>query len=434
MPDDDKPGAPPVVLLSYRGWLKLFGGDPAVVGKTAEIDGEQHTVIGVMPPDFVLPGGGGSGALWTALRLSAADFAAPNVRSVRVTARLRPSITLAAAQAALDSMSASLPPGPDGAVLRVHLAQWRDETDPDRRLTIWLAMGMVSGLLIISCANLASILLARAISRRRDYAIRLATGASRLRLIRQSLLEICTLALVSLILASAGASVALSFIRNGLADRQPGIPDLARIHLSGTVLLFSFAISLAAALICGLYPAFASTSIDLSTGLRDFGAHAGSGRSSRRFLHALLAVEAAISMLLLMTSGVLVRSLARLLSDDHGLKPDRVLTLHLPTGSWQRLPRKQTEEDRRRRIQQYLDLMRQAESIHGVEAAALSSSLPLSHAAVRTSLEAPSGRGQIMPVMQSVTSDYFRAMGIPFLSGRTFTPADAASKVGALLW
>jgi len=428
LPEDDRPGAPGVVLLSYRAWQQIFAGDPNVIGKTAEIDGEQHTVIGIMPADFVTPGS--KGAIWTALRLTAADLAAPNGRLVKVTARLRPGVTVARAQTGLNLLQSS----PPTTITRFRVSPWRDETDSTYKLILWLAMGMVCGLLIIACANLASLLMARAVARRRDYAIRLATGASRSQLIKQTLLEVCLLALASLLVAWPLTSVSLHLVRAYLSSTRMGMPDIARVQLNGLSLLFSFGIAFLAALVCGLFPALSATSIDLAAGLRDTASQTTGKRPVRRFLYSLIAVEAGVSMLLLLTSGLLIRSLVRLMTDDHGLKPDHVLTLRLPTGSWQRLSVKETPQDQQGRINRYLAMLHEAQAVRGVRAAALSSSLPLSHTQVRTHVNAPNEsstaeRQQIAPISQAVTGDYFRVMGIPILSGRTFESRDDASKL-----
>jgi predicted permease len=426
LPEDDRPGAPAAVLLSFKVWQQLFAGDPKVVGKTAEIDGQQHTVIGIMPSDFVGPGS--NAALWTALRLTPAELAATNARSIQVVARLRPAVTVARAQVALAGLQKSFPG------VRFRVSNWQAETDSTYRLILFLAMAMVCGLLIIACANLASILMARAVSRRRDYAIRLATGASRSQLISQALLEVCLLAFAALLISCPGTAAALHLIRDYLSSAGSGIPNIARIQLNAYSLLFSFSTAFLAALVCGVVPAFSATSIDLASGLRDTATQTTGARPVRRFLYSLVAVEAGVSMVLLLTSGLLVRSLVRLMTDDHGLKPDHVLTLRLPTGSWQRLSTKKTIEYQQRRINRYLEMLHQAQATRGVQAAALSSSLPLSHTSVSTRINAPNPAAtadapQIFPITQAVTGDYFRVMGIPILSGRTFEDRDAASKL-----
>ena len=187
-------------------------------------------------------------------------------------------------------------------------------------------------------------------------------------------------------------------------------------------------------LACGVFPALSATSIDLASGLRETGTRADGRKSARRFLHGLLAVEAFISLLLLLTSGLLVRSLSRVLSTNHGLRPDHVLTVRLPTGSWQTLDTKKTPQDQQTRIAKYLALLHQAQALQGVQAAALASSLPLSNTIVSTRFFDPNSRSsEIMPYAQAVTADYFKTMGIPVLSGQTFHSGAANSNSPVVL-
>jgi len=416
-PADDQAGAPPVVLLSYKAWQQLFAGNPSAVGQTAQVDGETYTVIGVMPYDFSPPSPYHASMLWTTLRLTAAELSSPESRGLQVYARLRSSTTMLMLQQDLDRIAAAA----GQKNLRLRASSISYDADPSQKLTLWLAMGMVSGLLLIGCANISSLLLARAIGRRRDFAIRVATGATRMQLIRQSLLEVFVLAFAAFALASAGTVATLSLIRNYLTAVTTRIPNLVHVQRDRRSLLFSFAVTLLCALVCGVFPALSATSIDLASGLRETGTRADGRKSARRFLHGLLAVEACISLVLLLTSGLLVRSLSRVLSSDHGLRPDHVLTVRLPTGSWQTLDTKKTPQDQQTRIAKYLALLHQAQALQGVQAAALASSLPLSNTIVSTRFFDPdSHSSQIAPYAQAVTADYFKAMGIPVLAGQTF--------------
>ena len=421
-PEDDKPGAPPVVLISYKAWQQLFHEDVNVIGKTAQIDGDVCSLIGVMPPDFILPDLNRSGLLWTPLRMTAAELTSPDALWLEVFARLRPGVAPSAVEQNLDRLARTY-----HDPLRLRATKLVSKTDPNQKLTLWLAMGMVCGLLLIGCANLSSILLARAIARKRDYAIRLATGASRSQLIRQALMEVFVLAIAAFGLACAVTYGALNLIREHLTTTGAGMPNLAHVRLNGYSLFFSFGIALLCALLCGLFPAISTTNIDLASGLRESGSFNDGRRSAHRFLHSLLAIEASISLLLLLTSGLLMRSFSRMLSEDHGLQPDHVLTMRLPTGAWQALSKRRTPEDEQRLISKYLDLLGQAQETSNVQAAALASSLPLSHVAVSTLFISPA-REQVDAITQAVTPDYFRVMGIPILSGHTFDLADSHSK------
>ncbi len=427
-PQDDRPGAPPVLLLSYKAWQQLFNGDPNVVGRSAQVDGDLYTVIGVMPSTFTLPAANSGGLLWTTLRMTPAEIEAGNSRGLQVVARLRPTVSMSSAQHAMDAIATAISEaGTDSrGPLYLHASAITYDTDAQQRATLWMAMGMVCGLLLIGCSNLSSVLLARSISRRRDYAIRLATGATRMQLIRQSLIEVFLLAFASLAIACAGTYGALSLIRDHLTTIGAGIPYLSHVQLNMRSLFFSFAIALLSALLCGTFPAVASTSIDLASGLRETGTLIDSRKNAHRFLRSLLAIEAGISLLLLLDSGLLVRSLTRMLSEDHGLRPDHVLTMRLPTGAWHGLSRKKTPEEQAIPRAEYMQLLAQVQQTPGVQAAALSSSLPLSHVMVTTISRVPGQSEPIYMVTQAVTRDYFRAMGIPIISGETFAPGASA--------
>ncbi len=421
-PNDDKPGSPSVVLLSYKAWQQILQGAPNILGRSVQIDGNPYTVIGVMPAYFVLPAPRSGSMLWTTLRLSSAELSAKNSRGLNIYARLRPGVSLGAAQQALGVLAANTiePAHVEEGPVRLRATHLTEEADSNKTIA-WLAMGMVAGLLLLGCSNLSSIMLARSVGRRKDYAIRLAAGASRWQLARQTLIEVFSLAFISLALACAVIPAALTLIRNQLTSSGAGIAALAHVQLNAASLLFAFAITLLTALLCGLFPAISNSSVDLASGLRETGAFRDNRQSSRRFLHSLLAIEAGIALLLLLTSGLLVRSLSRTISEDHGLRPDHVLTLRLPNGSWMGVSHRQTEEQLSVRRNRYLDLLRKSANLPGVQAAALSSSLPLSHVVVRTALRTPGAESkEISAVSQAVTRDYFRTMGIPILSGQTF--------------
>lgn len=435
---DDRPGAAPLAILSYRGWRQLFLADPHVVGKTAVIDGALYTIAGVMPPSFVPPGDNAAGLLWTTLRLDNAGWAS-NGRNLEVYARLRPCLSHAGAQQALQLLESQVTTSTHGAheLLQLRANAWRPSISRDRRTIVWLAMGMTCGLFLIGCANPCSILLADGIARRRDYAVSLAMGATRRQLIGHSVLEIGLLCSVSLTLVLAIGFVALPLLQAHLATLPTGIPNVARVRLSPPAVVFCFAVAVFSALLCGCLPALFATVVDISTGLRESTLKIAGSRSVRRILHVTISLEAAVSMLLLLTSLLLVRSLNRLLAEDHGFRTEHVLTMRLPSGSWNS-GSPSAKDDEHRLIRHHLTLLSRAEATPGVEAAALASSLPLSHTVTRShvvlpALAAQKHPGYIEPVSQCVTSGYFRALGIPILAGRSFRSADTASQTHVAL-
>ncbi|HLH05157.1 MAG TPA: ADOP family duplicated permease [Bryobacteraceae bacterium] len=427
---DEQASAPAVAVLSYRAWQQLFRGDAQAIGRAVSIDGASYTIVGVLPADFVVPGEYAGSMLWVPLRLSTAEWRSDD-RNLQIMARLLPSVGVPRANEVLRAMALSLTPERGGGEkLRLRAESWEETGNPDQRIIVWLAMGMTGGLLAIGCANLCSLLLARGIARRREYAVRLALGGRRADLMRDALGQMLILAVFALTLSLGMTWIALPVLRNALTESVHGIPNLARMHLDGRAVLFGFGVASLCAFVCGLLPAWIATSMDAASGLRESGAKVAGSRPVRRFLRAVVALETAVSMMLLVTSLLLVRSLQRLLSEDHGMRSDHVLTLRLPKGSWHG----DRSVDPKLRITSYMELLDRAQAMQGVQAAALASSLPLSHTVVRTRIETPrltavARQPIIEPVSQSVTRDYFRAMGIPLLAGRSFEAHEPESKV-----
>jgi predicted permease len=417
-PADDSASAPPVMLLSYHAWQHLFASDPQVIGKLAEVDGRATTVIGVMPEGFVMPGR--SADLWLPLRFSAADMADEHAPWVETLARLKPGISVKAAQAALSHEKT-----------RLRISVWQAEKNDTRNIILWLAFGTVIGLMAIGCVNVSSLLLARGLSRRRDYAIRIATGASHGRLLRQSFLEAMLLSFAGLAFALACSAAILHFLRESLNARALGIADIGHAQMDFRLVLFGFALSLLAALVSAGLPAWLTASLDLSEGLRESGTQTATGYRVRRVMFALTGLQAGICMMLLLVSGLLVSSLVRLTNDDHGIRADHVLTMRLPFGSW--FPAVRTPEERLKQTRRYLALLSRVQSVGGVQAAALSSSLPLSNVTVSTHLQKPTETARAdSPLMLvrtvAVTKDYFRVMGISLAAGQLFRPSDGPAQ------
>jgi len=420
---DELASAPSVMLLGFHAWRQLFSGDPKVVGKIAEVDGQLTTVVGVMPEQFVMPGR--PAELWMPLRLTAAELSNPNAAWVDIVARLKPSSTVAGTEAALNTVAASWnrEHSSDKEKLKLRDTLWHAEDRPTRDIILWLALGMVAGLLMIGCANVSSLLLARGLTRRRDYAIRMATGATHGRIIRQSFIEILLLALTGLLFALGISAGIIHFLRESLNVTALGIPDIAHARIDIRIIGFSFAVSLMCAVLSACLPAWSAPPWGLSEGLRESGTQSATGYRVRRLMFGLVGIEAGTCMALLLISGLLVSSLVRLKNDDHGIRADHVLTMRLPFGSWFHSAR--TPEERLRQTRRYLNLLDRVRSVHGVESAALSSSLPLSNVNVTTVLPTPSGtaradNGRIGVRTLAVTGNYFRVMGIPLIAGHSF--------------
>jgi len=415
--DDDRPDSD-VALISHRFWRRRFGGDPDVVGRIVTVNGSARAVVGVMPASFDLFDRRVD--LWVPTGFSAAARQAGG-RWLIPIARLRPEVDLPRAQADMDRITTRLTEQfPDrNAGWASNVVALQEQLVGAVRPALVALFGAVGFVLLIACANVANLLLARATARRRELALRAALGASRPRLVRQLLIE-------SVALAAAGAAGGVLLAWWGLrtlltatANEFP-IPRLHTASLDGGVLAFTVLVSLAAAVVFGLAPALTASQFDLSGALKD-GAP-GSGRPSRRLRAALVVGEVALALVLLAGAGLLVRSFQQLLAVDPGFRAEQVLTMQVS------LPGATYREDASR-VRFFQQLVERVSSLPGVVAAGGVSFLPLDGLGAATrfrALDRPApGEGQ-EPVtdVRIVSGEYFRAMGIPLVRGRLYTDSE----------
>lgn len=424
--EDDRPGAPATVILSHGLWQRRFGGSRAILEETLVLNGEPHRVIGVMPAGFDFPPPISfkgdpqivGAELWTPLRLSIA----PNQRSAHnlfVIGRLRDGATLAEAQADLAAIAERLardyPASNAGWGLTA--APLDKEVTGRLQTALLLLAGAVGLVLLIVCANVANLLLARGMSRQREFAVRSALGASRLRLLRQSLVESL---LLSMLGGALGLLLASAAIRAIILVGPQNIYRLDSADIDLRVAGFALLISLATAVICGLIPALQGSRINLVTTLKEGGATTdGAGR--RRWRNLLVVAEMALSVVLLVAAGLLLRSLYRLQSLPLGFKPEQLttFTISLPPAY----------KDGSERMQFFETLTSRLSTFPGVESVAYSDNLPLGSNRQGTSFEvegrpAPPPGQEHSTNFSSVSPEYFRALGITLLEGRHFTSAD----------
>jgi putative ABC transport system permease protein len=425
-PADDTPDQPAAVVLSHAFWQRRFGGDPRVLGRTISLSGLPMTVVGVMPSRFKFPGnsdlspGDVQGPdVWMPTALNIKDRQNRVSRNVWVLGRLRPGVPLAAAQAELDTICRRLEkdhPGEDaGWGLRLApLSQAMVAGLRPALLLLWAAVGLI---LLLACANVANLLLARAASRQREIAVRTAIGASRGRLLTQLLTE-------SLVLALPGSGLGLALGKAGLAGFAALVPagtiGIDPLALNLRVLAFSVLLCLLTTFLAGLAPALSATRPELAAVLRG-GSREGAGRTGRRTRSALVVVEVALASLLLIGAGLLLRSFLHLLVVDPGFPAPGAIALSID------LPRNRYPEPRRRLFaDRVLDRLR---ALPGVVAAGAASDLPLSGGNFYTFLieGRPLPKMDQMPVAGELraTPGYFEALGLPLLTGRTFTASDA---------
>ncbi len=410
-----------VAVISHGLWQRRFGGDPNIVGKVIRLDHQAHTVAGVMPPDFVFPPESPVD-LWVPLRHTAEEIADRGNRfDTRMIGRLKPGVTVAAAAADLDR-AASILLQRYGANARGSFQLHATATSLTQEATkgvqapLWILQGAVGLVLLIACANVANLLLARTAARQREIAIRAALGAGRLRVARLLAAESLVLALAGgvagWLLALWASDVLFSLRPDTLARLRPAALD-------PWVAAFTAAVALSTALLFAIAPAVSAARFDPHAALKQ-NARGVSARSPLR--KALIAAEVALSLVLLIGSGLLIRSFLRLLDQDPGFRPDRTLAfaVALPASSY-------ASGGQVRGF--YRNLLDNVRAVPGITQAGLTSSMPLASLG-RVLITPENFRGaewsNNICWLSVIEGDYFGALGIPLLAGRTFTGEDRA--------
>ena len=418
--DEDQPDHDLVVILSYGLWQRRFGGDPHILGQTLTMNNRQRVVIGVMPKGFQFPEVADA---WGPLALTPKIYTRTD-HGIQAIARLRPGVTLAQAQAEMTSIAAQIeaenPVTNEG--LGVNVIDLRANLTGDYRKALLILLGVVAFVLLIACVNVANLLLARATARQKEIAIRAALGANRKRIFRQLLTESLLLGLIGgalgLVLALWGMDLLLSAI-------PIDIPFWMKFDLDWRVLGFTAACSLLTGLLFGTAPAFEASDPDLNETLKE-GGRSGSGSGRGRLRSLLVIAEIALSLVLLVGAGLMMRSFISLQNVNSGIKPEGVLTFNigLPGGKYRK------PETRIAFFQQLLDRVR---ALPAVQAAGSNSGLPLGGSNWGRSLTVEGF--PVLPVGQAQTINhcvispgYFAAMGIPILSGRDFDERDGKAQ------
>ena len=425
---EDRPNAPPVALLSYGLWRSRFGGDRHVVGKTMPLDGQSVTILGVLPPQFELPTLGHADVVVPQAMDEALQRRPNTGRVLQSIARLKPGVTPAQAAAALQPLfeeSLQFVPGPFRKEVKLRVRSLRDRQIHDARLASWILLGAVLAVLLIACANVANLLLARAATRQRELAVRLALGASRSRLVRQALTESLLLAATG---GAAGCLLAAALLRIFVAIAPEGIPRLQQATVDLRVLLFTLAASLACGIVFGLAPALEHPRAETLAGWRSLGAR------HYLFRHALVAAQICASLVLLTGASLLLRSLWNLENQPLGMRTGNVLTATVTLGQ-------KSYAEPARQLAFFEELERRLHGIPGVTQPALSDSTPLSGIARSTiySVIDVAGRPRTaegtggMVTWRAVTPGYFAALGVPILRGRGFLKEDRDPQQNAVI-
>jgi predicted permease len=435
--NDERPGFVEGVVLSDGFWRRTFGGDPKALGKQIRLDGDLYSVIGVMPPDFRHPGRSLAGDVdvFLAVGFNGLPFPVPAQRSLRMIpgaiGRLRPGLTITQAQERLNIFSAQLSqqyptdyPAPARWGLR--LASLQEDLVGNMRTELFVLFGAVGFVLLIACVNLANLLLARSAGRQREITVRRALGAGRTRLIVQLLAENVLLSLIS----GGLALCAVVLMKTWLLSLAPAeLPRLNEIALSPGVLLFAFAVSILTGLVFGLMPALQTAGPNQTVSLREGSRGSGTSKRQKNTWRVLVGAEVALSLVLLIGAGLLLRSFWNLLEVRPGFDPHQIVTAKI----WLPVPNDPAQDAYRmieKRAAYYREVLRRVGALSGVEQAAVGSaeSLPMGSKRRKSTfvIEGRAAESERVPVAEvaSVSSGYFDVLKTTLRKGRLFTEHD----------
>lgn len=425
-PDEDKPGHDKVVILSYPFWQSHFGSDPKVIGQSISLDGHACSIVGVMGPEFRRPG---SVQIWTPLAMTDKERAVRGEHHYLVIGRLKPNVALAQAQTELDTISHNLeqqyPEDDKGwGAIAVPL---RDEMVGDMRPALLVLIGAVALVLLIACANVANLVLAKTLVRHKEIAIRTALGASRGRVLQQMLSETVLLSIfggaIGLYLAHFGVNLIVHFFGNDL-------PRGLQINVDSWVLVFTLGASVLAGILAGTAPAWRFTKINVNDALKQGLGRGSADSGGNRTRSALLVTEVALSLMLLIAAGLMIRSLWALESVNPGFDAHNVLTMDLgiPQNKFDSLSREN---------EFFTEVLQRVRSLPGVDSAGMINSLPMTGGSNQPiAIEGrPAAMMSDQPevAVRLISPGYMRAMHIPVAQGRDLNDADAPDRPATIL-
>ena len=418
LPEEDQPGHTGFVVLSRELWQRKFGSDPAIAGKSIRLRDRPFTVVGVMPAGFsVLE----PVDLWVPLGLNPNDKRSANTRTLKVIARMKSGVTFEQANRELNTIGSRLETANKAlnAGFRPSLYPLREELSGDTRQPLLILTGAVGLLLLMACANVASLLVARGAARRKEVAVRCAMGASRGRIVAQLLTESLALSLAGGLLGIAVARLGIALVQHFGPENMPQLRDAA---MDGRVLLFALLLALASGGLFGILPAIHTSGVDLSSAIGETSRGGTASRTGRTLRGALVVAEVSLAVLVLIAAGLLVRSFLRLRSVNPGFRPGGLMTMRLPLVGG----RNGALDRRIPFIHQTLDRLA---ALPGVQNSAAVTSLPLTGLDVGSTFAVdgqptPPADQRPQAPMRYISGSYFATMGIPLLSGRTFNDAD----------
>jgi putative ABC transport system permease protein len=420
-PGEDRPGSPAVVVISEQFWRNHLGSDPGALNRSITLDGKPYAIVGITPASFRFPAREPLD-VWAIRTLNPPQGRPPY--GLLAFGRLKQNVTIQRAETELNTIAAQVtkqyPSSPELVCAMMPLKQWMVRTVSTALLVL---MGAISLVLLIAIVNVANLLLARASVRQREVAVRMALGASRARVIRQLLTESVVLSLLG---GLGGLLLAFVSLKAFIAFGPGHMPRLEEVGMNGSVLLFTFVVCVGSGIIFGLAPAFETSRTKLSDPLKDAerGSSAGSAHRTHR---ALVISEIALALVLMIGSGLLIRSFLRLRDVDPGFQPDHIVTATIS------LPRSYSSPEQIAGF--WKQFLEKVQSLPGVTAAGISMSLPPNLLAI-TNPFTVEGQGydrnrqlQLAEEM-TVSSGYFRALGVPLLKGRLFNDSDRVEKQG----
>jgi putative ABC transport system permease protein len=412
LPEEDRPGGPPVAILSRAFWKRRFGGDPAVIGKALTLDANTYTVVGVLPATFLIPDRHESDYdLWVPFAISETGKA--KAIMLQVIGRLKPGIGIGAVRSDLEPLMQQFRRGRKRSVV---VSDWHERVAGGARRSLLIFLCAVSFVLLIACVNVANLLLSRAAAREKEMAVRRALGAAKGRVVQQLLTESMLMGLlggiVGLALAFWGKNLLIAWISRNL-------PALDPIRLDYRILAFNLALGLLTGVAFGLAPALQASKVQLNESLKEAGRSAADGHSGHRLRNLLVVFEVALAMVLLCGAGLLLKSFLRMRGIDPGFRSDRILTLNVNlTLSQYPKPLDQT-----RFFQQAIERIK---VLPGVQAVGAGTSIPLGGYSMTVSGMTIEGKpdADVASSLVMVSPDFLRTLTIPLVQGRYFGGSD----------
>jgi putative ABC transport system permease protein len=425
LPEDERPDAEPVAVLTHQYWVTRFGSSPDVIGRTITLDDKPHVIVGILPADFrqAFESYPGRAMIWRPAVQTGEEMQRHGPGGYMALARLKQGVSLEQARAEMRTIAERLAQaypitnkGISAAVFSLH-----EEVTRNTRGSLFTLLAAFGLVLLIACANVASLLLARGVERAKEIAIRAAIGAGRRRIMRQLLTESALLAL----LGAGGAFLLAKWMLAAVIPLiPPNVPRTDEIALNHRVLLFTMAAALFSSLLCGLLPAMQASKIDLTEMLKDSGHTASADRRSRWWRGSLIVWQVALTTVLLAGAGLLINSLIRLYRTDPGLDTRNLVTMQIS--------RLRAKGDRSQQVSEFWNQLHEhARNIPGAQGAALVYPLPLDGIVYSIPVEFPSGAAvdpnETLNINHNTVShDYFRLMGLRLVRGRYFTDDDKA--------